>query len=79
MAEEVIRRRRVLNEPDTEVRYDTDTDTDDDASTGLGVALAVALAIIAVLALFALARGVFTPSPASTPTNVQIEPGTPVQ
>lgn len=78
MAEEVIRRRRVLNEPDTDVTYDTVTD-DDDASTGLGVALAVALAIIAVLALFALARGVFTPTQSQAPTSIQIEPGTPVQ
>ena len=75
MAEEVVRRRRVLTDHDTDVV----TDIDDDASSGLGVALAVALAIIAVLALFALARGVFTPAPASAPTNVQIEPGTPVQ
>ncbi len=73
MAEEVIRRRRVLS--DTADGFDSGEVVREDGTSGLGVALAVALAIIAVLALFALARGVFTPAPSTTPNTVQINPG----
>jgi len=76
MAEEVVTRRRVLrDEGKPVVREETPVD---DAGSGLSVALAVALAIIALLALFALARGVFNPPPSTTtsPTNIQVQPGT---
>jgi hypothetical protein len=74
MAEKVITRRRVLSDFGNDVIHEDVVE--DSASSGLGVALAVALAIVALLALFALARGVFTPTTSSTPTNIQVNPGT---
>lgn len=68
MAEEIVRRRRVVAEP-TEREIARERPVDQDGSAGLGVALAVALAILAILALIAVGRGFFAPSSSNTGTT----------
>lgn len=84
MAEEVVRRRRVVADPtNSDLVEDRRVTTSDDGSAGLGVALAVALAILAILALIAVGRGFFVPAATtngvSDTTNPAVTPppGTP--